>query len=284
MLRVNEQDGKFVCVGLDPDVDPAAGMLPPALRDCPDKVTSIDELTHGIVNGVGSAAAAFKPNLGFYFRHGTRGIDLLIRLIAHIRTRAPEALVILDCKSGDIDKTAEQYAVAAFETCGADAVTVNPYMGEDAIVPFAKYKDKGVFVLCRTSNPSAARYQDAIQADGQPLYIHVARDMVALNETYGNIGLVVGATSREPVVRVREVAPELPLLIPGFGKKQGGLIADIVPFARPGGHGIFLANLSSDFGKAWQDQFNMSVSKGARAKHSDVEAEIARALIQPARS
>jgi len=280
VLKGNAFHRRFTCVGLDPDPDPDAGMIPPELSLWEDDVMKIARLAQSVIDGAGRRAAAFKPNLGFYLRHGERGIGLLIKLIEQIRTVAPEALVILDCKSGDIDKTAQQYAIAAFEACDADAVTVNPYMGNDAIVPFAKYasRGKGVFVLCRTSNPSAARYQDAIQQDGELLYVHVARDMVALNAEYGNIGLVVGATAREPVVRIRKTAPTLPFLLPGFGKKQGGQIPDIVPYAQTADGGGFLANLSSDFGKAWQGQPDHSVSDGARAKIEEIDAQIRQAL------
>ncbi|MXY45948.1 MAG: orotidine-5'-phosphate decarboxylase, partial [Chloroflexi bacterium] len=191
----------LVCVGLD--VDPA--LMPPALA----RNSDARAFNRAIVDATKDIVCAYKPNIAFYEALGIEGLQLLHDTIAHIRETAPGVVLLGDVKRGDIDSTSAKYATAMFDCWGFDAVTVNGYMGGESLTPFLDYADKGVFVLCRTSNLGAREFQDIIvsvdadgsesdaaPADGQkmPLYEWVAARASEWNAN-GNIGLVVGATS-----------------------------------------------------------------------------------------
>lgn len=206
----------LLCVGLDPEPSKFPGDWQGDARRIADFCCAIVDATHDL-------AAAFKPQIAYFAAH--RAEDQLERVIAHIRAKAPQIPVVLDAKRGDIGATAQLYAREAFERYGADAVTLSPYMGYDTIEPFLEYEDRGVFVLCRTSNRGGDDWQMQRLADveGQPrLFEELARR--AQNEWAkrpGQIGLVVGATYPREIERVRQLAPTVPLLIPGVGA-QGG--------------------------------------------------------------
>jgi orotidine-5'-phosphate decarboxylase len=204
-----------LCVGLDPE--PAK--FPVHLQSQPDAIyafcAQIVDATHDLV-------CAFKPQIAYFAAH--RAEAQLEQLIAHIRRVAPAVPVILDAKRGDIGSTAEQYAIEAFERYGADAVTLSPFMGFDSIEPYVKRHGKGAFLLCRTSNPGGDDWQTRRLADvdGQPrLFEHLAHLAQGPWNLNGQLGLVVGATYPDEIARVRDIAPALPLLIPGVGA-QGG--------------------------------------------------------------
>jgi orotidine-5'-phosphate decarboxylase len=166
--------------------------------------------------------SSFKPQIAYFAAHRAEG--QLERLMEHMRRVAPQVPIILDAKRGDIGSTAEQYAKEAFERYGADAVTLSPFMGWDSVAPYLKYEGKGAFLLCRTSNPGGDDLQNQRLAsvDGQPLlYEHVARLAQGPWNLNGQLGLVVGATYPAEIERVRQLAPTVPLLIPGVGA-QGG--------------------------------------------------------------
>ncbi|HEY5288631.1 MAG TPA: orotidine-5'-phosphate decarboxylase, partial [Caulobacteraceae bacterium] len=185
-----------LCVGLDPII----GRMPSEFAKAERPVLAFNR---HIVDLVGGRAAAFKPQFAHHAAVGAE--DDLARTIAHIRERAPHAVVILDAKRGDIGSTAEMYAREAFERYDADAVTVNPYMGDDTIVPFLGRADRAAVVLCRTSNPDADRFQTA-DAGGEPLFLAVARRAQEVWSTQGNVMLVVGATAPRELAAVRKVA------------------------------------------------------------------------------
>lgn len=208
----------LLCVGIDPHPK-----LMPSHFDAknPDDVLGFCQ---AIVSVTAPHACAFKPQFAHFAALGMS--DVLMRLIDFIKRTHPSIPVILDAKRGDIGSTADRYAVEAFEVMGADAVTVNPYMGSDTLQPFLKHDDKGVIVLCRTSNPGSGDFQDLV-CDGEPLFIHVAKRMQALDEGRGCIGLVVGATWPEQLKQVRKVAPTLPILVPGIGAQGGDLEATL---------------------------------------------------------
>jgi len=172
---------------------------------------------------------AFKPQIAYFAAHGAE--SQLERLMAHIKRVAPNVPVILDAKRGDIGSTAEQYAREAFVRYQADAVTLSPFMGFDSIEPYLRYPDKGAILLCRTSNPGGSDWQNQRLADvaGQPrLYEHLARlAQTEWNARNGQLGLVVGATFPGEIARVRELAPTLPLLIPGVGAQGGDADATV---------------------------------------------------------
>ena len=212
-----QRNDSLVCVGLDPE--PAK--FPAALRDDPD---AIFEFCRAIVDATADLVCAFKPQIAHFAAHGAE--DALRSLIAHIHEAHPGVPVILDAKRGDIGSTAQHYASEAFDRYGADAVTVNPYLGRDSVQPFLDRTDKGVIVLCRTSNPGARDLQD-LDVGGHRLYQHVAETVAREWNANGNCALVVGATYPEELADVRHRVGNLPLLVPGIGA-QGGDVEAVV--------------------------------------------------------
>ena len=221
LAQAQRQNDSLLCVGLDPE--PAR--FPGAWKGQAD---SIFDFCSAIVDATKDLVCAFKPQIAYFAAH--RAEDQLERLMAHMRRVAPHVPVILDAKRGDIGSTAEQYAREAFERYQADAVTLSPFMGFDTMEPFLKYPGKGVILLCRTSNPGGSDLQNLRLADipGQPrVYEHIAAQAQGPWNTHGQMGLVVGATFPEEIARVRELAPTLPLLIPGVGAQGGDAMATV---------------------------------------------------------
>jgi orotidine-5'-phosphate decarboxylase len=217
LAEAQHLSGSLVCVGLDPD--PAK--LPPEFAQDASPLHAFDRR---IVDATCDIAAAYKPQIAFYSALGAE--EQLVASIRYIRQRAPTALVILDAKRGDIGNTAEAYAREAFDRYGADAVTVNPYMGEDAVRPFLARQDRGVLILCRTSNSGARDFQD-LCFDGLPLYRHVARHAADRWNEHGNLMLVVGATVPREMAELRAAHPQMPFLVPGIGAQGGDLEATL---------------------------------------------------------
>ena len=206
----------LLCVGLDPD----PGRFPARLDGRADALAAFG---CAIVDATADLVCAFKPQIAYYAAVGAE--DQLAATIAHVRRVAPHALVILDAKRGDIGPTAALYAREAFERFGVDAVTVNPYLGSDAVEPFLAWEDRGTVVLCRTSNPGGAEFQDLPEDD--PLYLRVARQAAGRWNGAGNVMLVAGGTRPAELARIRGLAPEIPLLVPGVGA-QGGDVDAVV--------------------------------------------------------
>ena len=225
LLAAERENHSLLCVGLDPEPE----RLPEELRVLPVE-KAIVQFCRAIIEATAPYASVFKPNLAFFEVLGPAGMVALQEVVRAIPAHIP---VIADAKRGDIGNTARNYAAAIFETYGCDAVTVNPYLGYDAVAPFLAYRDRGVLLLCRTSNPSARDFQDlrVQEADGpaRPLYEVVARRVQGWNEA-GNCGLVVGATYPQELESIRAICPDLPILVPGIGA-QGGDIAANVPVA-----------------------------------------------------
>ena len=219
LARAEQANRSLLCVGLDPD--PAR--FPSPMRGDPARIF---DFCAAIVDATRDLVIAFKPQIAYFAAH--RAEAQLERLVAHIHATAPDVPVILDAKRGDIGATAEQYAREAFERYGADAVTLSPFMGFDSLEPWLRYPDKGLIVLCRTSNAGGSDLQAERLASGELLYERIARLVGgAWNEGSGQLGLVVGATYPAEIARVRELAPTVPLLIPGIGA-QGGDAATTV--------------------------------------------------------
>ena len=211
----------LLCVGLDPD--PAK--LPGAWRGQPERIF---EFCARIVDATADLVIAFKPQIAYFAAH--RAEAQLERLMDHMRANAPAVPIILDAKRGDIGSTAEQYAIEAFERYGADAVTLSPFMGFDSVQPYLAHAGKGAFLLCRTSNPGGDDLQSQRLASvpGQPLlYEHVAQLAQGPWNVNGQLGLVVGGTYPAEIERVRQLAPTLPLLIPGVGAQGGDALATV---------------------------------------------------------
>jgi len=238
------QADSMLCVGLDPD----PSRLPAHLAERPDAILAF---CRAIVDATADFACAFKPQVAYFA--AARAEDQLEALIAHVHSAHPGKPVILDAKRGDIGATAEQYAREAFERYRADAVTVNPYMGFDSIEPWLAWRDRGVILLCRTSNPGGSDLQ-ALDVGGERLFERVARLAAGPWNTSGQLGLVVGATFPAELARVRSIVGDLPLLVPGIGA-QGG---DIEATVRAGGRqmivnssrAILYASGGADFAQA----------------------------------
>jgi len=218
------ENNSLVCVGLDPD-----------LALMPDGI-GVAEFNRAIIDATADLVCTYKPNLAFYEAMGTEGLQALQLTVQHVPENVP---VIGDAKRGDIGNTARAYARALFDNFDFDAVTVNPYLGFDSIEPFIQYQDRGVFILCRTSNDGALDFQSLrceaetlpspeSEPDSRPLFEIVARKAEQWN-MYGNIGLVVGATYPDELKIIRQRYPDMPLLIPGVGA-QGGELSKVVKF------------------------------------------------------
>ena len=218
LARAEGLNDSLLCVGLDPE--PAR--FPGAMRD---DASRIFEFCAAIVDATKDLVLAFKPQIAYFAAH--RAEDQLERLMAHMRAVAPEVPVILDAKRGDIGSTAAQYAREAFERYRADAVTLSPFMGFDSIEPYLEYPGKGVILLCRTSNAGGSDLQAQTLQSGDKLFEHIARLAGGAWNRSGQLGLVVGATFPAEIERVRELAPTLPLLIPGIGAQGGDALATV---------------------------------------------------------
>ena len=229
MLATAERDNSsMLCVGLDPEPTRFPGRYK-------GDANKIYDFCAQIVDATADLVIAFKPQIAYFAAHRAEG--QLERLMEHMRRVAPQVPIILDAKRGDIGSTAEQYAREAFERYGADAVTLSPFMGFDSVQPYLKFEGKGAFLLCRTSNPGGDDLQNQrlSSVPGEPLlYEHVARLAQGPWNLNGQLGLVVGATYPAEIERVREVAPTLPLLIPGVGAQGGDAVATVRAGWRPG--------------------------------------------------
>lgn len=243
--------GSMLCVGFDPDPQ----RLPPSLQGKPE---GIYEFCREIADATVDLVCAFKPQFAYFASQ--RAEAQLEKLIKHLKDTYPHIPVILDSKRGDIGSTADHYALEAFERYGADAVTVNPYMGFDTIEPYLKHVGKGVIVLCRTSNPGGSDLQFLNVESGEPLYLHVAKLAAEKWNSSGQISLVVGATFPEEIAKVRAIVGDMPLLIPGIGAQGGDIDATIKAGRIAGAPGtgmiinssraILYASAGSDFAQA----------------------------------
>ena len=241
----------MLCVGLDPE--PAR--FPASFKG---DASRIYDFCARIADATADLAIAFKPQIAYFAAH--RAEEQLEQLMAHLRRNIPHVPVILDAKRGDIGSTAEQYAREAFERYGADAVTLSPFMGFDSVLPYLKYEGKGAFLLCRTSNPGGDDLQNQrlSSVPGEPLlYEHVARLAQGPWNVNGQLGLVVGATYPAEIERVRQVAPRVPLLIPGVGAQGGDAVATVkagwradAPIAVNSSRAILYASSGEDFAQA----------------------------------
>jgi orotidine 5'-phosphate decarboxylase subfamily 2 len=205
LRALSKERHTLLCVGLDPDPERIEGGAAGALRHCREVVRQTEE-----------HACCFKPNSAFWEQYGPDGWKALLEL----RAEVPSTPFLFDAKRGDMANTMRAYALAAFKTLAMDAATINPYLGADSIEEFTRYEDRGVYVVCRTSNPGAMSLQH-LDAKGRPIYLHVASLAESLNQ-HGNVGLVVGATAPEQVAQLRRVT-DLPFLIPGVGAQGGDL-------------------------------------------------------------
>ncbi len=263
-----ERSGSLVCIGLDPEIE----RFPPHVAAQPSPIFQFNK---AIIDATADLVCAYKPQFAHYAAYEAE--DQLERTIDYIHRSYPGIPVILDSKRGDIGNTAERYAIEAFERYGADAVTVNPYLGGDAVEPFLRYADKGVVVLCRTSNPGSRDLQD-LEVAGRRLYQVVAELVARQWNSRGNCLLVVGATFPRELAQIRTIVGDMPLLVPGVGA-QGGDVAQVVRNGQTdagtgliisSSRGILYAGSGEEFAasaraaaQALRDQINLSRAQRA---------------------
>jgi len=264
--RAWESTHSLVCVGLDPQLD----RLPACLRG---EEAPFLAFNREIIRSTCAHACAYKPQFAHYA--AVDRLDELRATIRCIREEAPHALVILDAKRGDIGSTAECYAREAFEVYGADVVTVNPYMGGDTLEPFTRDPERGIFVLCKTSNPGSGELQDLKLQNGHCLFEEVARRAAAEWNARSNVGLVVGATYPSELARVRKAARGLPFLVPGIGAQGGDLAATLRAGLNPDCRGLLINSSRGIIYASGGPDFAEAAGCAARALNADCDAVIA---------
>jgi orotidine-5'-phosphate decarboxylase len=253
----------LVCVGLDPEPK----KFPDRFRDAPG---GIFEFNKAIIDATRDLVCAYKPQFAHYAAHAAE--NQLEHTIDYIKAKAPNAIVILDSKRGDIGSTAEQYAQEAFERYGADAVTVNPYLGRDSVEPFLKHADKGVIILCRTSNAGARDLQDLNVGPGKKLFHHVAETVAKEWNSAGNCMLVVGATYPEELADIRSRVGDLPFLVPGVGA-QGGDVAKVMAAGKTNGStGLVISSSRAILYASSGDNFAEAARKATQELRDSINA------------
>lgn len=250
----------LLCVGLDPEPT----RFPAQLKDDPDAVFAF---CRAIVDATAPYVCTFKPQIAHFAALGEEAA--LQRLIAHIHATHPGIPVILDSKRSDIGSTARHYTEEAFDRYRADAATVNPYLGRDSIQPFLDHGDKGVIVLCRTSNPGAGEFQD-LRVDGLPLYRHVARRVATDWNANDNCMLVVGATWPEELAQVRADVGDMPFLVPGIGAQGGDVAAVIRAGATADGSGLIISSSRAILYAGNDENFSTAAAHAARAQRDAI--------------
>lgn len=248
----------LVCVGLDPE--PAK--FPARFAHDPDSVFAF---CRDVADATADYACAFKPQIAHFAALGAE--DALQRLIAHLHSAHPGVPVILDAKRGDIGSTAQRYVAEAFDRFEADAVTVNPYLGRDSVQPFLDRADKGVVILCRTSNPGAADLQDLPVANGggtRPLYQHVAEAIAREWNSHDNVSLVVGATWPEQLREVRAIVGDMPFLVPGVGAQGGDVEAVVTNAKTADGSGLMVSSSRAILYASSGDDYADAAAREAR--------------------
>lgn len=277
ILKALWATGKFVCVGLDVDID----KMPLHCRRSGDIYSTIADFNAGIVNATKDIVCAYKSNWAFYLQYGIDGYTGLRETIRHIHATAPHIPVILDAKVADIGKTNSGYVKGLFDYFGADAITVHPYLGSVAMRPFLNQKEKGIIVLCKTSNEGAGEFQDLRTVDPDEftdpvgehfitLYQRIAHNVARYWNTNENCALVVGATYPEEMRKVREMASEIPLLIPGIGTQGGDLQKSVRYGMDSGGTGMIINSSSGIIYASHGTDYAEAAGRAAEALHNDI--------------
>jgi orotidine-5'-phosphate decarboxylase len=259
-------NNSHLCVGLDPDYSRTP-------------VDDVAALNRAVIEATSDLVCCYKPNIAFYEAYGTAGYAALRLTLDEIPRHIP---VLIDAKRGDVGSTAESYAHALFDLWGADAVTVNPYLGRDSLEPFLRRGERGVFIVCRTSNPGAVDLQDLqVSSNGavsEPLYLAVAARANAWNEN-GNVGLVVGATYPAELAEVRRRCPTLPILVPGVGAQEGALEQSVRAAANGSVDG-FLVSASRAVMYASSERGTRDAARSAAARLRDEINAVLRGTVE----
>lgn len=245
-LNKKWEEGKFISIGLDP-----------VLKKLPKGIESFFDFNKRIIDATHDLVAVYKPNSAFYEAEGAKGIEELKKTTDYIHNKYPDVFILLDAKRADIGNTNEGYAKFAFEYLSADALTVHPYLGYEALEPFTRDEKHGIFVLCRTSNPGASEFQD-LETNGMTFYEKIAFQVDRKWSNNSNTGLVVGATYPIELQKIRKITKNLPILIPGVGA-QGGDVSDAVKavkknFIISASRSIIFASEDKDFDKAAREE------------------------------
>jgi orotidine-5'-phosphate decarboxylase len=265
------RNDSLVCVGLDPEIE----RFP---QHVAAHASPIFQFNKAIIDATADLVCAYKPQFAHYAAYEAE--DQLQRTIEYIHETYPDVPVILDSKRGDVGNTAERYANEAFERYGADAVTVNPYLGGDSLEPFLKHADRGVIILCRTSNPGARDLQDlTVDAAGRRLY-HVVADLAAQQwNTRGNCLLVVGATYPQELAEVRRIVGDMPLLVPGVGAQGGDVAAAVRSGQTAAGTGLIISSSRAILYASRGEDF----ASAARTATERLRSQINEHRLRPAR-
>ncbi len=269
-MEANWAEQKFLCVGLDTDLQ----KIPEHLRGLGVQ-DAMFAFNREIIDATADIAGSYKPNTAFYEAHGDVGWEVLRETIQYIRSVAPHVPVIADAKRGDIGNTNNGYVDAVFGYLQADAVTVHPYLGSEALGPFLDRSDRGVIVLCRTSNPGAHEVQD-IRVGDVPLYQEIARMVSESWNRNGNCGLVVGATYPEELLAVRSIARDLPILIPGIGAQGGDVEKTVKNGLDARGAGIIISSSRSIMYASNKEDY----AEAARAAAQELDGAIRAAAVR----
>lgn len=266
-----QKSNSLLCVGLDPDLS----KIPASVQSAKNPIY---EFNKAIIDATADLVCAFKPQIAYYSAQGAEA--QLLQTIEYIRDKFPQVMILLDAKRNDIGSTAEMYATEAYDRYGVDAVTVSPYLGEDSLEPFLKRKEKGVIILCRTSNPCAGDLQD-LDCKGKKLYEVVAEKAASKWNKNGNVSLVMGATYPQQLREIRNIVGDMPLLVPGLGTQGGEVESTIANGLDSSGCGMMIstsravmyASSGADFAEAarkvatsYRDQINFFRVKGTSSK------------------
>lgn len=263
LARATADHDSLVCVGLDPEPE----KFPPHLRGV---AHAIFEFNKAIVDATADLVCCYKPQFAHYAALGAEA--QLEQTIRYINARAPGVPVILDSKRGDIGNTAAKYAQEAFERYGADAVTVNPYLGGDSVQPFLDWKDKGIVILCRTSNPGARDFQDLEVGGGRRLYHAVAERVAKEWNRHGNCLLVVGATYPAELAEIRAITGEVPFLVPGVGAQGGDVEQAVRNGRRRDGGGLIISSSRGILYAGKDEHFAAAARLAARQLRDEINA------------
>lgn len=252
-----QQNNSLLCIGLDP----VEQFLPEELGE---SNTPFFSLNKTIIDQTHDLVCAYKPNSAFYEANGDRGIAELKTTCDYLRIMYPEIPIILDAKRGDIGSTNEGYTAYAFDYLQADAITLHPYLGQISLEPFLKRQEKGLFILCKTSNPGAEEFQN-LSIEGTPLYQYVAKHVLDKWNGNKNCSFVIGATDTQAIADVRKLAPSLPFLIPGIGA-QGGDMRSVLQTGLTAAKDGLIISISRDIIRA------ANIREAAQKKRDEINA------------
>jgi orotidine-5'-phosphate decarboxylase len=261
------QQNNFVCVGLDSDYN----QLPPAVKNLRSLEEAQFAFNREIIDATHDLVCAYKPNTAFYEAQGVEGLRALLRTTQYIKETYPHIPVILDAKRADIDSTNLGYVKAAFDIIRADAITVHPYLGKEALAPFLARKEKGIIVLAKTSNHGAGEFQDLPVGESQePLYQVVARQVAKTWNSNGNCALVVGATYPTDLKKVRTIIGDMPILIPGIGAQGAEIAATVAAGKDSRGQGMIINSSRGIIFSTKEDDFAQAARKATEQLRTEI--------------